>query len=237
MLILVTKHKQKIGFFSRRKAKLGKIPPVINGIHIGAFPAAEVALVGNNHRAHLSYLAPYVRRGDVLVGARGMEDFGTSGLTEEYARRQCVNLALDLIRQKEKHRPVQTVLIDKEGECVGVAAELLKVCNTVWVAAKRPELFAPCAAYTLERYGNEPLMVRGELPRTDLVVAPYGMEGWQYNGGLLFSPQGGIFPKNGQLYLPDYAHLPDFDPAAVTAGVFAAFQPKELMTALPNMIV
>jgi len=153
--------------------------------------------------------------------------------TEEYARRLCVNSAVTHLGNAPAS--CQAVLVDHDGECVGIAAELLKICNTVWVATRRAELFAPCAAYTWERYGNQPLFVTGELPRADVVVAPYGLERWHYTGGKLFCPDGGVFPKPHEFYHPDYAHVPGFDPAAVTAGVFAAFHPKELMNALPDI--
>ncbi len=235
MLLLVTTHIAQNGFFRRRKADKGKLPPLIKGISLGEHPAAMVVLQGRHIGVNLKYLRPYRQRGDVLICDRSVDKrLGLNqSVIDEYARRLCVNLALHHI--KANGHATDLVLIDHQGECVGVAAELLKVCNTVWVATRRPEWFDPCAAYTRERYGNQPLMVETALPLTDLVIAPYGLQNWQYRGGLLFGPNGGIFPKNEQLYLPDYAHLPDFDPAAVTAGVFAAFHPKELMTALPNI--
>ncbi len=237
MLLLVTRYSQKLGFFTARKAKKGKIQPVLKGMDLGGYPAVEIALVGNNQKAHHRHLAPYLERSDILIMARDLAnlDRKSASLLEEYARRQCVNLARRQLQQAENHRKNQVVLVDKDGECAGEAGELMRVCTTVWVATRCPEKFISCGEYTLEHYGVQPLFVQERLPKVQMVIAPYGMEGWQYNGGKLFCPHEGIFPKKEQFYVPDYAHLPDFDPAVVTAGVFAAFHPKELMTALPNM--
>ena len=232
MLLFVTSYTQKIGFFSRRKANRGKLPPRLTGMNVGGHPAVRLELLGRVGQEHWRSLTPYLERGDVLIADKALSPMlaAQEAYLTEYARRQCVNLALSLLKRRST-----AVLVDRAGECVGVAAELLKICNTVWVATRRAELFAPCAAYTWEQYGNQPLFVTGELPCADMVVAPYGLEGWHYTGGKLFCPDGGVFPKPHEFYLPDYAHLPGFDPAAVTAGVFAAFHPKELMTALPDI--
>ncbi|MBR4868328.1 MAG: hypothetical protein IKU10_04145, partial [Clostridia bacterium] len=192
MLLLITENKEKIGFFHRQKAKKGKLPPIITGGHIGPYPAALLSLLGPPKNS-LSYLAAYRERGDVLIADKELSALfpHQEDLCTEYARRLCVNRAIATLTEEEKSRRTQAVLIDKAGECVGVAAELLNVCNTVWVATEQSEWFAPCGEYTRTRYGNQPLFASNPLPKADLVVAPYGMEGWQYSGGKLFGPQGG----------------------------------------------
>lgn len=239
MLLLVTNRKSVGGFFSRRRADKGKIPPAIAGTAVGPYMAARLELAGRRLEKQLKFLTPYRQRGDVLVASRALEPVlqYNAPLLEEYARRQCVNFCLAAMRQGERHRRLQVALIDADGECVGVAAELLAVCNTVWVATNRPELFLPCAAYTRQMYGTQPMMAGGEIPPVDLVIAPYGTNGFSLPAGVrTAAPTGAWYPGGEDLYIPAYvASLPatEVSPLALTAGLFAAFHPRELMEAVP----
>lgn len=243
MLLLITKRQATGGFFTRRRADKGKIPPVITGLTLGRYPAARVELSGRRLSANLPFLAPYQKRGDVLVAAGSLDSQlqVNQTLISEYARRQCVNFCLAAIEKAEKIRRLQVVLIDREGECVGVAAELAAVCDTVMIATARSELYDPCAAYTSQRYGIRPVMLGSDIPPADLLIAPYGAAGFSLPGGVpLAAPDGLLYPKETELFVPDTvaeALTPTDPPAlAVTAGLFEAFHPKELMEGVPAFI-
>jgi hypothetical protein len=237
MLFLVTNRKAKSGFFVRRKADKGKIPPILTGLRIGRYMATKLELSGRKLNANLPFLAPYQKRGDILVASDPINaklHFNESYIAE-YARRQCVNFCLTALQTL---RHPQVVLIDKEGECVGVAAELLAVCDTVWVATKNPELFVPCGQYTMEKYGTMPLFCAEQIPHAHLIIAPYGTQDFLLPTGIpIVGENGTLSPHPHDLHVPDYVTEitpKEFDPVAVTAGLFCAFYPKDLMSAVPQ---
>jgi hypothetical protein len=242
MLFMVTTHKAKGGFFLRRKAQKGKLPPALSGVKIGNHMATKLELFGKNPNNSLHFLAPYQKRGDVLIASLSLEPHlqFNQPYIEEYARRQCVNFCIAALSLEPTTAKRQVILIDKDGACAGVAAELLAVCNTVFVATHRPERFAPCQEYTLQKYGTAPLFAKDSLPQADLIIAPYGTQGFPLpTKVLLAGPKGPLYPKQEDLFVPPYvAELvwEDMDPIAVTAGLFNAFYPKDLMEAVPNYI-
>ncbi len=233
MLIIVGRFTEKRGF------SLGKtrhLPPVITAGTVGEYPVVRLGLRGRRMR-QTEVLSPYLRRGDVLVAST---DLGgpfpwQQEQVAEYARRLCVNLACHTLKQTEASCRTTALLVDKEGLCTGVAAELLNITTTLWVATHRPERYVPCVHYTRLTLGTAPLFVEGELPTAHAVIAPYGLTGYTYRGGELFSPDGGTFPSPEQLYIPPYAMEQAVEPMYLTAGLFSAFYPKELMEALPDM--
>ena len=233
MLMIVGRFREKRGF------SLGKtrhLPPVVTAHTIGGYPVVRLGLRGRKIRP-IEVLTPYLRRGDVVVAD---EEFSQPfpwqrEQVAEYARRQCVNLACHTLKQAEATCRTTALLVDKEGLCIGVAAELLTITTTLWIATHQPERYAPCAHYTRLTLGTAPLFVGDELPAAHTVIAPYGLSGYTYQSGRLFSPDGGIFPTPEQLYIPPYALHQGVDPIYLTAGLFAAFYPKDLMEATPNI--
>jgi hypothetical protein len=232
MLIIVGRFHEKRGFCLRKTRHL---PPVVTADVIGGYPVVRLGLRGRRIRP-AEVLSPYLKRGDVLVAA---EELGgpfpwQQEQVAEYARRLCVNLACHTLKQAEARHRTTALLVDQEGLCTGVAAELLNITTTLWVATRRPERYDPCVHYTRLTLGTTPLFVGDTLPSARAVIAPYGLGGYTYQGGELFSPDGGLFPTPEQLYIPPYAIEQKVDPLYLTAGLFTAFYPKELMEALPD---
>ncbi len=224
MLILVQKGQKRQGFFLKRKAKQGKLPPTVVGLKIGKYPCVLLAFYGDVTAGN-RFLAPYLQRGDVVIPAGNLEKLRfAQPYIQELTRRQCVNTAKEWVANSPKG--LETVLYDSTGECVGVAAELCALGKSVWVATPRREDYAPCAEYAMLNFGNPPVI--GEyIPRSaDLVIAPYGVPSAECPRNIPVVAPGHIWAKPDDLTLPQelVASTPKgFDPLAVAAGCLAMF--------------
>ncbi len=237
MLIFVSKAPRTGGFFLRRQAKKGKLPPVITGCTVAGYPCVHLQLHGHISPSN-PFLTPYLQRGDTLVAHSELTHrlpFNPP-LIHAYKQRQCVNFCLEAIRRGQYS---QAALVDPAGNCVGVAAELAAVCNTLWVVTHQPELFFPCSDYTWEMYGTRPLLTE-TLPTVKLIIAPDGMaEITPPPHAITAAPDGTLFPRDEDVFIPRSvlgSSLPGFSPLWVTAGLFSCFYPKELMESVPRQI-
>ncbi len=238
MLILLQKAENHGGFFLKRKAKQGKLPPAVRGIRLGKYPCVLLECYGDITPGN-RFLAPYLRRGDLLVPACRLEKLGfAEPYVEELTRRQCVNAAKTWVAKREKG--VQTVLADPVGNCVGVAAEFCALGSALWVATPRAQEYAPCAEYCMLTFGNPPVIGSYIPPSADLVIAPYGVCSAELPRNLPVVSPNHIWAKPQDLTIP--GEIADciphgFDPIAVAAGCFAMFgvgMEEKALLFLPN---
>ena len=224
MLILIQKGQKRRGFFLKRKAKQGKLPPTVVGLRVGKYPCVLLEFYGDVTPGN-RFLEPYCKRGDVVIPAKNLEKLGLGEpYLGEFIRRQCVNTAKDWVANSPKGR--QTVLYDPTGECVGVAAELCALGKPVWVVTPQGEVYAPCAEYALLEFGNPPVISEHMPHSADLVIAPYGVPSVDIPGNVLLVAPNHIWAKPEDLTLP--CEIVDstpkgFDPVVVAAGCMAMF--------------
>ncbi len=224
MLILVQKGQKRRGFFLKRKAKQGKLPPTVVGLQVGKYPCVLLECYGDITPGN-RFLEPYQKRGDILIPAKNLEKLGFSEpYIQELTRRQCVNTANHWVANRGKG--FETVLFDPTGQCVGVAAELCALGKPLWVVTPRGEDYAPCAEYALLTFGNPPV-ISAYIPRSvDLVIAPYGLPSVDIPGDIPVVAPNYIWATPNDLTLP--REIVDstpkgFDPVAVAAGCMAMF--------------
>ena len=224
MLILVQKGEPHGGFFLKRKAKKGKLPPTVVGLRVGKYPCVLLKVYGDITPGN-GYLVPYLERGDILIPHKGLEKLGFHiSYVEEFTRRQCVNALKQHIKTAPK--TFETVLWDGDGYCVGVAAELCSLKRPLWVVTNRAETYGPCSEYALLTFGNPPVMGSKVPPNAKVILAPYGIPREKVPVGLPTIAPGYIWAKKEELTLP--VSLADtvplgFDPVWVAAGCMAAF--------------
>lgn len=226
MLILVQKGGKQGGFFLKRKARKGKLPPVLQGIRVGGRPCVLLKLFGDITPGN-QFLAPYLDRGDVVILSgelQGKLRWNTPYI-EEYARRQCVNFVRKALGGSTGK--TQTVLIDPKGVCMGVAVELTLTGTTLWVVTPNQEAYLPCQEYTGLMFGNPPIVTDRVPDTAHLVVAPYGAAGQSLpTGAVTVAPDRGIWAQQPDLCVPNTVTdtLPEgFDPVAVAAGCMVMF--------------
>ncbi len=224
MLILVQKGEYQGGFFLKRKAKKGKLPPMVVGIRVGKYPCVLLNMYGDITPGN-AHLAPYLGRGDVVIPHKGLEKLGFHlPYVQEFTRRQCVNTAKGWVATAPKE--FQSVLWDATGECVGVAAELCALKRPVWVVTRKAESYAPCAEYALLTFGNSPVIGKSIPQTAHLVIAPYGIPSVKLQRDIPVVAPGHIWATHEQHTLPKeiLETTPSgFDPVAVAAGCMAAF--------------
>lgn len=224
MLILVQKGEKQGGFFLKRKAKRGKLPPTVVGLQVGGSPCVLLKLYGEVTPGN-RFLAPYLQRGDVLIPSVELEKLGFHlSYLEEMIRRQCVNTAKKWVKTRRKGH--LTVLYDPLANCMGVAAEFCALGKGVWVVSPRLQEYAPCFEYTALAYGNPPVLSH-EMPcRAQLAVAPYKTERVAFPPGIPVVSPGKLWATKEELTMPgEFLHtVPGgFDPVAVAAGCLAVF--------------
>lgn len=224
MLILIQKGQRQRGFFLKRKAKQGKLPPTVVGMQVGKYPCVLLKLYGDITPGN-RFLAPYLQRGDVIIPHRDLEKSGLSEpYLQEFTRRQCVNTAKEWVKKSPKG--FETVLYDPVGNCMGVAAEFCALGKSVWVVTPRGEDYAPCAEYALLEFGNPPIIGDRLPPSADLVIAPYGGLPAELPQDLPVIAPSHVWAREEDLTLP--CEIADtvpvgFNPVAVAAGCFAMF--------------
>lgn len=224
LLILVQKGEKRGGFFLKRKAKQGKLPPTVMGLQLGKYPCVLLECYGNITPGN-QFLLPYLRRGDVVIPAKNLEKLGLGEpYIQELTRRQCVNTAKEWVAKGKKG--LQTVLIDPTAQCVGVAAELCGLGKPVWVVTPKGEDYAPCAEYCMLTFGNPPVVARSVPSSADLVIAPYGGLPVELPQKVPVIAPNRIWARKEDLSLPKEIgdFIPNgFDPVAVAAGCMAMY--------------
>ncbi len=224
MLILIQKGEHRRGFFLKRKAKQGKLPPTVVGLRVGNYPCVLLKLYGDITPRN-GFLVPYIRRGDIIIPAKHLGKLGFSEpYMQEFTRRQCVNTAKEWLGKRGKG--FQTVLYDPTGKCVGVAAELCALGKPVWVVTSRGEDYAPCAEYALLTFGNPPVISEYIPHSVGLIIAPYGVCSTEIPGKIPVIAPGHIWATPTELSLPEEIVIStpkEFDPVAVAAGCMAMF--------------
>lgn len=229
VLILVQKGKCDGGFFLKRRAKRGKLPPVVQGISVGGHPCALLGVYGKvtqNNR----FLAPYFARGDVVIGAKEVaEQFAANRRVEGEL---LARLTLNGVKEWCKEKGRSPIVVDPLGVCMGVVAELCKLGLSVWVVTPTVAPYLPCLEYTTLTMGN-PFMITATMPgKGDLVFAPYGLQDHiPPKGAVVFAPHTGRWVTKKTAQIPRTivdSTPPGFDPLTVMAGCMAAFGGKYL---------
>lgn len=91
----------------------------------------------------------------------------------ELSRRMCENAALYLLRSVD-HAKVKTVLLDPDGDNVGVCEALAKYTDPVYVVTQATEIYVAQAENLLSQMGAAIRVSRSEscLRDADLIIAP-----------------------------------------------------------------
>lgn len=95
----------------------------------------------------------------------------------ELSRRMCENAALYLLRSAVNPR-IKAVLVDEEGDCVGLCEYLVRYCDPVNVLSAATKIYAAQAEYLLNEKGASLRLCRDKacLNDADLIIAPKRLE-------------------------------------------------------------
>ena len=95
----------------------------------------------------------------------------------ELSRRMCENAALYLLRSAVNPQ-IKAVLVDEEGDCVGLCEYLARYCDPVNVLSAATKIYAAQAEYLLNEKGASLRLCRDKacLNDADLIIAPKRLE-------------------------------------------------------------
>ncbi|MBQ3331462.1 MAG: hypothetical protein IJG87_09835 [Ruminococcus sp.] len=94
-------------------------------------------------------------------------------VSHDLDRRMCENAALFLLKEAE-HRGCMVILIDKQGDSVGICEYLTEYCDPLYVITEAAEIYAAQSDYLLNERGAALRICRttDRLKDADLIIAP-----------------------------------------------------------------
>lgn len=172
------------GYLMGRRAKKGKIPLEIHTKKILNAEFLEIYATsskkGINYEALENKINPLL--GHIVIeydvrppSSSPIKQYDDS----EFLSRLMLNFAVDCIGKAAEIKRFTVMLTDKDANCSGVAAELVKTSAEVIVVTEKPKEYQSCIKYCFEKYGAiVKVLSRYDDPLpADCVVAPYGMQG------------------------------------------------------------